>query len=152
MKEFPSFAHISMPSILAVLTAATQRFKLFQQDIQIGIMGDSAFGKGNFLMVDTTGTGTEIREKITKGLAEEAITISSDNSHDIMILYHLYDVMSDKHARVLLENFYESEGRGALHTLIFPKSDFLSCIHSMRQCASERQSKQRTVTAAYETA
>jgi len=152
MKEFPSFSHISMPSILAVLTAATERFKLFQHEVQIGVMGDSAFGKGNFLVVDTTGTGSEIREKIAEGIAEEAVTISSDNPYDIMILYHLYDVMSDKHARVLLENFYESEEFGALHTLIFPKSDFLTCIHSMRQCASERQSKQHAIAIAHETA
>ena len=44
-----SFSHISMPSILAVLGAAIERFALFQQGMQVGVMGDAGFGKGNFL-------------------------------------------------------------------------------------------------------
>lgn len=151
MNETPSFSHISMPSILAVLNAAVARFKLFQNETQIGVMGDSAFGKGNFLIVDSTGTGSEIRDKVSKGLAEEAITMSSCDPNDILVLYPLYDVMSDKHARVLLENFYEPEEQGVLHTRIFPKSDFLTCIHATRQCASERLPKQRIVQLAHET-
>lgn len=152
MIDTPSFSHISMPSIFAVVGAAIERFALFQAQTQLGIMGDAGFGKGNFLVIDSSGTGSEIRDKISQGLVEEAITLSSQDRQDTMVLYHIYDLMSDKHARVLLENFHEAEEESALHTLIFPKSEFLKFIYAMRQCASERQTKQRVIHASAELA
>ncbi|MFO1242448.1 MAG: hypothetical protein U1E36_04510 [Rickettsiales bacterium] len=152
MSNFLTLSQVATSSALMVMNAAVERFRLFKGETALGVMGDSAFGQGNFLIIDSTGTGEEIRLKIANGSAEEAITFTVKQRQDDLALYHLYDIMSEKHARVLLEQTPDTKDDTHFHTLIFPKTDFLKFINAMRECASERQMRLHVVNYASELA